>query len=190
MDSSFIFRTISSLPSTSTGKTSSTETIDPIMEDENADADYDNMMFGETQSVTSDSHSVGSFSTGNQTPNTKKLQANETSEILREFLASRPKVSDFIPQKPIDDIQYFLDSIAVTMRRLSPLSIARIKLKIANIVGEEEIAWAEQNPVEIIYIDPNTQNQLTQAMNQSKPTVQPQNQLTNETNDDDDMDQQ
>lgn len=69
---------------------------------------------------------------------------NETNDILREFLNSRPKPSDFIAQKPVDDVQEFFNSMASTVRKFTPLAIARIKLKIAQIVGEEEIAWAEE----------------------------------------------
>jgi len=63
---------------------------------------------------------------------------------LCEFLANRPKPSDFVPEKPVDDIQQFCDSIAATLRKLSPLAVAQLKVKIAGIVGEEEIAWAQQ----------------------------------------------
>lgn len=58
-------------------------------------------------------------------------------------MESRPKPSVFLPQKPVDDIQQFFDSMASTVRKFTPLAIARIKLKIAQLVGEEEIAWAE-----------------------------------------------
>lgn len=125
--------------------------FDPVNEDLQLEEDYRNNL-GETVSVTSETSNMSSvLSTATKTA--KKRKADETTEMLREFLANRPKPSDFIPQTPVDDIQHFLNSIAVTMRRLSPLSIARLKVKIANIVGEEEILWATQNPVEYIYLD-------------------------------------
>lgn len=100
------------------------------------------MMMNDSASVVSDLS--GATSPGMQTPNSKRRRENETSEILHEFLANRPKPSDFIPQQSADDIQQFFKSMEATVRKLSPLAIARIKLKIANIVGEEEIAWAEK----------------------------------------------
>lgn len=159
------------LSSTSTSTSAAVEdSFDPILEDAIADAEFDSMLCIDTQSVTSDFS--GGLSSGTHTPTLKKRKANETSEILREFLANRPKPSDFIPQKPVDDIQHFLHAIAVTMRRLPPLAIARIKIKVANIVGEE-IPWAEQNPVEYIYLDSNTLNQTT-----AQPTEQSTEQST------------
>lgn len=68
---------------------------------------------------------------------------SETNLILHEFLTQRPNPFDFLPQKPADDVQSFFDSMASTVRKLTQLAIARIKLKISQIVGEEEIAWAE-----------------------------------------------
>lgn len=178
----YIFRTISSLPPTNVTSTITSATagtnvttfapdsprsvgsyIDPLQQDLDREAEFDRMLCGEdSHSVTSDM----SRSTGTKTPTSKKRKADETSEILREFLANRPNPSDFMPKKPIDDIQHFLDSIAVTMRRLSPLAIARLKLKIANIVGEEEIAWAQQNPVQYIFLDAET-SLATEANQQS-----------------------
>lgn len=82
----------------------------------------------------------GSFSGATASKNQKIPQRNE---ILREFLAQRPKPYDFMPHQSADNIQLFFDAMASTVRKLSPLSIARIKLKVTQIVGEEEIAWAE-----------------------------------------------
>lgn len=48
------------------------------------------------------------------------------------------------------------------MRTFSPLAIARIKLRISNIVGEEETACAERSAtVEVVYIEitGDTENQ-------------------------------
>lgn len=135
--------------------------------------------YGDSHSVTSDMSSIRSF--GSKASTSKKRKADETSEILRELLATRPSPSEFGAKQPNDDIQHFLNSMAVTMRRLSPLAIARIKLKIGTIVGEEEIAWAEQNPVQYVYLDSNapddnlllpTTNETSQQgqNNQEKPS--------------------
>lgn len=188
----FLFRTISSLPSSSTSSTPDPistpidASFNPIDEDERADAEFDNMLC-DTQSNASDLSSV--LSTGKQTPTSKKRKANETSEILRELLANRPNPSDFIPQKPVDDIQHFLDSIAVTMRKLSPLAIARLKMKIANIVGEEEIAWIEQNPVENIYLDSNAPNQMLNQMSEASLSTAPPAKPSGDQTDNDEMEQ-
>lgn len=111
----------------------------------------------------------------------KKRKISDTNDLFREFLSNRPKPSDFIPQKPDDDIQTFCDSIAKTLRKLSPLAIARAKLKIANIVGEEEIAWAQQPTTEYVLVEQNPTVQLL-----TSATVITQN-SPNETNDE--MDQ-
>lgn len=80
---------------------------------------------------------------------------NETNDILRAFLNDRPKLSDFLPKKPDDDVQQFFDSMAAIVRKFSPLSIAKIKLKIGQIVGEAEIAWAErQEPIAKVLVQP------------------------------------
>lgn len=81
-------------------------------------------------------------------PRKKRNSSENSNDILREFLhRKRPDPIDFLPPKPQekDAIQQFFDSIATTVRNFPPLSIAKIKLKIANIVGEEEIACAERN---------------------------------------------
>lgn len=48
------------------------------------------------------------------------------------------------PQEPKDSLAYFFESIASTMRTFDPITIARLKLKISRMVGEEEIAAAEK----------------------------------------------
>lgn len=73
------------------------------------------------------------------------MSGSDTNEVLKEFMTQRPKPSE----KPSDDIQQFFDSMASTVRKFSPLTIAQIKLKIAQIVGEEEIAWAEKTTAAI-----------------------------------------
>lgn len=84
----------------------------------------------------------GAFSSVSQPKKRKTSQMSETN-VIREFLAQRPNPFDFLAQKPADDVQQFFDSMSSTVRKFTPLTIARLKLKIAQIVGEEEIAWAE-----------------------------------------------
>lgn len=88
----------------------------------------------------------GEFTSVSKTSVTKKRESSQMTEanvILHEFLANRPKPSDFLSQKPTDDIQQFCDAMASTVRKFSPLQIAKVKLKISQVVGLEEIAWAE-----------------------------------------------
>lgn len=108
----------------------------------------------------------GTLSSVSQASKKRKAGAQtETNEILREFLANRPKPSDFLPQKPADDVQQFFDSVASTVRKFSPLSIAKIKLKFGNIVGEEEIAWAEEQArLQVIYIESESANDLDKTI--------------------------
>lgn len=76
---------------------------------------------------------------GAGTPSVKRRrggsQVSETSAILREFLAERPKPSDFMQQKPIDDLQHFFDSMASTVRNFSLIaapSIVGLPIAFAN----------------------------------------------------------
>lgn len=122
-------------------------------------SNIDNMSNVDTPSIGSFGDNYDAMSPGSvsQTPMNKKRKLNETNDILREFLSSRPKPSDFVPQKPNDDVQQFFDSMASTVRKFSPVSIARIKMKIGQIVGEEEVAWAEaQSNVQYIYMNAST----------------------------------
>lgn len=57
-----------------------------------------------------------------------------------------------------DSLQIFFESIVSTMRTFPPLSIAKIKLQISQLVGSEEIALAESNAnAEVFYL---TKNQI------------------------------
>lgn len=97
----------------------------------------------------------GAFSSVSQhSTKIKASQIPETTAIMREFLATRPKPSDFLPKQPDDEIQIFFNSMAATTRKFSPLSVARLKLKISQLVGEEEIAWAEDVArTQVIYVE-------------------------------------
>lgn len=69
----------------------------------------------------------GAYSSVSQSSVAKKRKASQitdTNVILREFLAQRPKPSNFLPQKPADDVQQFFDSMESTVRKFTPLSIA------------------------------------------------------------------
>lgn len=87
--------------------------------------------------------------------------SHEQVDILREFInRKQPAPIEFLPPapkppEPKDNLQRFFEAIASTMRTFSPVSIAKIKLKISQMVGEEEIACAEVNAaagVGFIYI--------------------------------------
>lgn len=103
----------------------------------------DDTMSNAEDSCFDDPSSPGSVS---QTPMAKKRKVFEmdTNEIVRAFLNSRTKPYDFLPPMPADDVRLFFAAMASTVRKLSPLAIARIKMKVAQIVFEEEIAWAER----------------------------------------------
>lgn len=133
------------MPTTST----TAQNLESQLMDENSLPDDVSDLF-ETQSHASWADSIGHFDSSgsvSQAPSAKKRKTSQMSsdvtDILREFMTQRPKPSDFMPQKPDDDIQEFFNSMASTVRKLSPLAVARIKMKIAQIVGQEEIAWAE-----------------------------------------------
>lgn len=81
---------------------------------------------------------------------------------------------DFLPLKPSapkDNLQQFFESIASTMRTFPPLSIAKIKLQISKMVGEEEVAIAERNAaVEIVYVENETEK-LNEELAEPKDTT-------------------
>ncbi|XP_055321618.1 uncharacterized protein LOC129577869 [Sitodiplosis mosellana] len=139
--------TISSLPSSSTQSDTQSLVDEDVLITKKTEPVSDNMSNADATSFAgSNSESYlsrdGSPAPFSETPVSKKRKAlqMETNGILHEFSAQRPKPSDFMPQKPADDIQQFFDLMASTVRKFSPLSIARLKLKIAQIIGEEEIA--------------------------------------------------
>lgn len=88
----------------------------------------------------------------------RSFQSMDADDVMEKFFANRPKPSDFFPpEKPSDDIDAFFHSIATTVRKFSPVAVARLKLRIANMVGEEEISWAEaeaSNRVQYIIVEP------------------------------------
>lgn len=61
------------------------------------------------------------------------MVSSEINDILREFLANRPKPSDFLPQRPMDDLQSFFNVMCDTVRKFTPLQIAKIKLEIVQL---------------------------------------------------------
>lgn len=158
----FVFSSISSLqPSTSTQAGSQSQTEETFPEEFTDDTQQQRSVSNaDTQSSVesyAECYFDRSFSPGSvsQTSAAEKRKAShtlrDTNKMLRLLLSQPPKPSDFVPQNPFDfipqnpsdDIQPFFDSMVSTVRKFSPLSIARIKLKIAQIVGEEEIAWAD-----------------------------------------------
>lgn len=97
----------------------------------------------------------------------KRAATPDATESLLRMLVNRkqPSALDFLPPKPKDNLAQFFESIASTMRTLPPVSIARLKLKISQLVGEEEIAVAESNAladssqsnVQFIYVTEQSQ---------------------------------
>lgn len=66
------------------------------------------------------------------------VSSQDHSYILRDLpIRKLPNPIGFIPSEPEDN------SIASTMTTFTPLTIARIKMQISRIVGQEEIACAE-----------------------------------------------
>lgn len=126
---------------------------DELQRDIQHDEEQRQRIFGfpDSPGSTSSSKKRKGTSSGMSTP------TSETATFLREFMSRRPMLSDFLPQsKPADDTQQFFDSMAATVRKFSPLAIARIKLKVGQIVSEEEISWAEEQArTQIIYVDHN-----------------------------------
>lgn len=102
--------------------------------------------------------SVSSVETPQQSRKRSKAASQDHTDILREFLnRKQPNPMDFLPPKPPapkDNLQQFFEAIASTMRTFPPLSVAKIKLQISQIVGQEEIDCAERNAnVEIVYVE-------------------------------------
>lgn len=105
----------------------------------------------------------------------KRINADsiDTNEILREFLKRKPDPIEFIPTNTPakDNLDHFFDSIASTMRTFPPVSIARIKLQISQIVGEEEIKCAENCQYVIHVVEPEQPQQPTSEMTNDNETL-------------------
>ncbi|XP_014091883.2 uncharacterized protein [Bactrocera oleae] len=93
-----------------------------------------------------------------------EIQQTTPTELIsnkRQILVEPPppkpsKAPSTLPKN--DSLQIFFESIASTMRTFPPLSIAKIKLQISQLVGNEEIALAERNAnAEVFYL---TKNQI------------------------------
>ncbi|XP_011177194.1 uncharacterized protein LOC105208837 [Zeugodacus cucurbitae] len=69
---------------------------------------------------------------------------------LVEPLESKPSKAPYMLAKHYS-LQIFFESISSTMRTFPPLSIAKIKLQISQLVGNEEIALAERNANTEVY---------------------------------------
>ncbi|XP_031639821.1 transcription factor Adf-1-like [Contarinia nasturtii] len=137
----------------------------------------DNFSTADTQSNASgyDDQPFSPGSSVSQTPSSnKRKRETETNDILREFMATRPKPADFFPPKSPDELDTFFESLAKTMRKFSPLVIAKLKLKMSQMVGEEEIAWAEnsarieQQNLEFIYLPVQTPSEPQQQEQQQQ----------------------
>lgn len=158
---------MSSGAATSSQQAASTDTDYTELEDDVlSNADTHSVFSADLQSLISDD---GAFSPVPPAKKRKASQVTDSSDILREFIACRPKPSDFLPQQPQSAVHKFFESMADTVSKFSPMAIARIKLKIANIVGEEEIAWAQES-MQIIYVEATGGVQPTAT---SPPVQQP-----------------
>ncbi|KNC31456.1 hypothetical protein FF38_04039 [Lucilia cuprina] len=74
--------------------------------------------------------------------------SDPTTELLYELISFRkPRLVDFLQQKirPKDYLDHFFDSLASTMRSFAPISIAKLKLKMSQIVGEEEVFLTQKD---------------------------------------------
>ncbi|XP_039961007.1 uncharacterized protein LOC120775079 [Bactrocera tryoni] len=100
---------------------------------------------------------------GKRTSAVAEIQQTTPPELISK---KRATVLEPLPPKPPkapklaqnDSLQIFFESIASTMRTFPPLSIAKIKLQISQLVGNEEIALAERNAnTEVFYL---TKNQI------------------------------
>lgn len=84
-----------------------------------------------------------------------KPKSNANLDVFKEFLNREtpvPITNDSLPRikSSKDNLAHFFDAIADTMRSFPPLSIAKTKLQISKIVGEEEIALATASNFQII----------------------------------------
>uniref|UniRef100_A0A034VDA4 MADF domain-containing protein n=1 Tax=Bactrocera dorsalis TaxID=27457 RepID=A0A034VDA4_BACDO len=100
---------------------------------------------------------------GKRTRTVAEIQQTTTPELISKKCAT---LVEPLPPKPSktpklaqnNSLQIFFESIASTMRTFPPLSIAKVKLQISQLVGNEEIALAERNAnTEVFYL---TKNQI------------------------------
>lgn len=73
--------------------------------------------------------------------------SDPTTDLIYELISSRkPNPVDFLPTTtvPKDHLDHFFESLASTMRTFPALSVAKLKLKMLQLVGEEEVSLAQQ----------------------------------------------
>lgn len=73
--------------------------------------------------------------------NNRKRRFSGDNDVTSEPV---PKMGDFQPDFA-DPIEVFFYSIAQTVKKLRPLTVARVKKQIVNIVMDEEIKELEKN---------------------------------------------
>lgn len=85
----------------------------------------------------------------------RRAPSADPTDLLYDLISNRkPNPVDFLPPNPTpkDHLDHFFESLASTMRTFPALSVATLKLKISQLVGEEEIALAKQaqsNPMQM-----------------------------------------
>lgn len=87
--------------------------------------------------------------------NKRRAASADPSELLYELISTRKSNPvDFLPSSvPKDHLDHFFDSLASTMRTFPALSVAKLKLKMNQLVGEEEVSLAQQTQTaQIVYI--------------------------------------
>lgn len=118
---------------------------------ESVDSEVENFSEVDTQSIV-DSE-AGSFFGSIRSPDTvssakqskKRARSEVDAEVVLDtFFAHRPAANEFLPSERIDELDQFFLSMAATVRKFPAVSIAKIKMGIAQMVGQEEIVWAEK----------------------------------------------
>ena len=92
------------------------------------------------------------------TRNKRRAPPADPTDLIYELISSRkPNPVDFLPSTsvPKDHLDHFFESLASTMRTFPALSVAKFKLKMSQLVGEEEVSLAQQAQLtQIVYIQP------------------------------------
>lgn len=108
--------------------------------------------------------------------NKRRPPSADPSELLYELISTRKRNPvDFLPPSvPKDHLDHFFESLASTMRTFPALSVATLKLKMSQLVGEEEVSLAQQpQTAQIVYIQqPNEVFTNLIAENDSNETEQ------------------
>lgn len=147
----FIFENVSVMNDATDGRPSTITTIDTD---------------GRTSSMTA--CTVGrpsslDFETPQCSRNKRRAPSSDPmTDLLYELISTRkPNPVNFLQPKtkPKDHLDHFFESIASTMRTFPAISIAKLKLKISQLVGEEEVLLAQQEQLtQVVYIQTSNEN--------------------------------